>query len=96
MFDFYRLLPPYWLQNDPTSKEWDAALNKALDSGQIKKLSSHTVDVGPYTVWIENWPYGYGRPRPNGVMVNAMPTVKTRKRLRKAIVAAVIQEGGAA
>jgi hypothetical protein len=31
MIDWYRLLPSYWIQNYPTSKEWDTALNKLIE-----------------------------------------------------------------
>lgn len=88
MIDWYRFLPPYWLQTGPTNKEWDRALNKALDTGRIEDVDNYTAKVGGITVWVSNWPYGYGNPYEPTVRV--LPTVATRKRLRAALINALI------
>lgn len=81
--DWYRLLPRYWMQKKPTDYEWDEALNKALDLHVVEVLSKYEVQIGPFKVWIENWPYAYGKRYANGS--SGLPKVATRKRLRAAI-----------
>lgn len=79
--DFYRLLPRFWAQNRPTSLAWDEALNRALDLG-ISCLGSHTANIGPFEVWVANYPYSFGYDTHNSL--NELPTVRTRLRLRRA------------
>lgn len=84
--DWYRLLPRYWMQNEPTDYEWDEALNKALDLHVVEVLSKYEVQIGPFKVWIENWPYAYGSRRlAHGFGIKSLPKVATRKRLKKAV-----------
>lgn len=80
--DWLRFLPQYWFQNNRTDRVWDAALNKAIDAFGVKKVDSYTCMVGPFEVWISNWPYAYG----NQYGVNdLLPMAKTRRKLRNAI-----------
>lgn len=80
-FDWYRLLPPFWIQNDRTCRAWDAALNRALDQYGACRVDGYTCKVGPLEVWTANWPYSYGNSyRPK---LNVLPMVRTRLRLRK-------------
>lgn len=80
--DWLRLLPRYWFQNNRTDRVWDAALDKAIDAFGVKKVDSHTCMVGPFEVWIANWPYAYG----NQYGVNDyLPMAKTRRKLRRAV-----------
>lgn len=82
--DLSRLLPRYWIQNYPTNMEWDAMLNDLMDRYPPTDRGDYTVTFGPVEVWIENWPYAYGRiDRPTHV--DLLPTVKTRKRLRRLV-----------
>lgn len=82
--DLLRLLPPFWSQLRPTSPAWDQALNRALDLG-VTFVGPHDAQVGPFTVWISNYPYGFGYNR--GDALESMPRVRTRIRLRRAILA---------
>lgn len=80
--DWYRLFLPYWIQNHPTSMEWDAFLNSILDNIEYIDTSSHyTTIINEIKVWTSNWPYAYGSP----YGIDVLPTVSTRKRLRKLI-----------
>lgn len=81
-FDWQRLWPKYWVQNEPTNWEWDATLNDLLD--KYKPIPGYmTVTLGPVEVWVSNYPYSYGRPwRPLGKF---LPSVATRKRLKSAV-----------
>ena len=63
--------PKYWTMNNPYSAEWDKELNRLLDIETFehvplclgsKLLSTHTVKLGNYTLWISNFPYSSFRP----------------------------------
>lgn len=80
-FDWWRLLPIYWSQNYPTDRVWDAILCQAIDLFGVTVEDQFTCKVGPFTVWIENWPYAYGYSwRLQGSRV--LPMVRTRRKLR--------------
>lgn len=79
--DWWRFLPAYWFQNRPTDREWDALLNHLLDRYEIK-CGDCVAEVGPITVWVENWPYAYGYAYPPQGFA-WLPMVRTRKRLRR-------------
>jgi|TARA_R100000084_G_scaffold108987_1_gene73382 hypothetical protein len=84
--DWYRLLPYYWIQNKPTDWEWDEFLNTLMDNHKVDVLCGYRAKIGGYTVWIENWPYSYGDfYGKEGKCGNGLPSVKTRKRLRKMV-----------
>jgi hypothetical protein len=92
--DWYRLLPRYWFQDAPTSLEWDAALNEAIEAGDLEVVDDYEAKVGPYSVWLGNYPYGYGNMYKGP---GDLPKVATRKRLKKALLTAAIakaKEGG--
>lgn len=81
--DWERLKPRYWMQNEPTSWEWDAILNYLMDTYEPEP-GYLTVKLGPVEVWVSNWPYSYGNAyRPHEVKV--LPSVATRKRLKNLV-----------
>jgi hypothetical protein len=80
--DWQRLIPRYWFQNYPTSWEWDALLNELLDQHPIS-FGYLTVTIGGAEVWAGNYPYAYGHPY--APEMQALPSVATRRRLRRAI-----------
>ena len=84
--DWGRLLPGYWLQNFPTNLVWDEFVSKAIDEDRVKAISQHYAAIGGMRVWIENYPYAYGRPVGVAGLSNILPTVKTRKKLRAALM----------
>jgi hypothetical protein len=77
--DLGRLRPGFWFQNKPTSAVWDWALNHALDTFGVREVDAHTAAVGPFTVWISNWPYAFGYDRADALEL--LPKVATRIRL---------------
>lgn len=79
--DWYRLLPGFWMQNRKTSRPWDQALNRALDLG-VTFVGAHEATVGPFTVWVSNYPYGFGYNRNDPLEL--LPRCATRIRLAKA------------
>lgn len=82
-FDWQRLLAPKaWIQLGPTDWEWDAALNMALDNHSLGKRSFGYQEVGPFMVWINNYPYGYGNRVSGASDLTGLPSYKTRKRLK--------------
>lgn len=88
-WDWRRLIPRYWIQNEPTDRHWDALLNKLLDTQAIELAGPYTVKVGAARVWIENWPYSYGRTHGCELpYAGCLPTVRTRQRLRNAVAQA--------
>lgn len=84
--DFYRLLPSFWIQTRKTFDPWDKALNKALDTFEVTEVGPHTARVGPFEVWISNYPYAFGYNRSDALEL--IPRCRTRIRLRKAIMKA--------
>ena len=88
--DWQRFIPGYWYQNGPTCLTWDAVVNKALDQFGIQSVETHTCRVGPLTVWIENWPYAYGKSYGSGYPNTGLPKVATRKKIRAAVRAAML------
>lgn len=90
MIDWQRLWPIYWMQNYPTNRVRDGMINREMNNHPITIIDKYTVKIGRLEVWIENWPYAYGRPANPSFPL--MPTVKTRKRLRKAANEAIINQ----
>ena len=92
--DWQRLIPGFWFQNYPTDWDWDAALNGALDRHE-PVMGFCTAKVGGFTVWVANWPYAYGSPttKSGARDIPILPSVATRKRLRRAIILAHIKGG---
>lgn len=82
-FDWYRLLPKFWMQNEPTDRLWDAILNKALDEFGYNRRSDCTGTVGPFTVWVSNYPYSTGWAYEGIGPRKALPMCRTRIRLRR-------------
>lgn len=82
MIDLLRLLPSFWTQTRKTSSAWDRVLRRALDEG-VAHVSAHEVTVGPFTVWVSNYPYAFGYNRADPL--EQLPSVWTRIRLRRAI-----------
>lgn len=46
-------------------------------------MNEYYIRLGGIEVWVENWPYAYGNPYSPKMRV--LPTMKTRKRLKKMI-----------
>ena len=80
MIDWHRVITPTtWIQNYPTSREWDTALNLMLDNNfPVKRTSGYVITLGSTKIWVGNYPYAFGYPY-SGPKV--LPKVKTRKRL---------------
>lgn len=87
--DWERIITPKaWIQIGKTDWHWDAKLNELLDNYPVEKLkysikryvSPHVCKIGNYKIWIANYPYGYITDQ----RADKLPSVKTRKRLRKA------------
>lgn len=86
-FDWYRLLPQYWIQNEPTCWAWDAALNDLLDNHKIKRDGSYVCQINGVRIWVGNFPYSYGHALEGLLSTGSgLPSVKTRKRLAERIV----------
>jgi len=91
--DWYRLFNPlFWIQNEPTSEEWDRVLNELLDKYGVTSVNQYTARVGNLEIWVCNYPYSFGhthnsvfRPEQPSLYNNVLPKVKTRIRLKKMI-----------
>ena len=82
--DWQRLFSPrFWLQNDPTDWEWDAALNRLMDKYPVTLAGACTVYLGGVEVWVGNYPYAYGNPY--SPQKDVLPSVATRKRLKSRV-----------
>lgn len=88
---FLRVLvtPSFWMRDVPASKEWDRAVRALIASGKIstKKVDGYTISVGQITIWLGNFPYGYGRSYGSGAC-SFLPTRRTALLLYDAIAAA--------
>ena len=68
----YRLSRPWhWFRNHPTSAAWDAFVLQAIADGKVRRVSEYVADVNGRSVWVGNYPYGYGNPYPGEVMPRA-------------------------
>ena len=83
MIDLLRLLPGFWYQARPSSDAWDEALNAALDAFGVTEVDKHDCRVGPFEVWLSNYPYAFGYDCEDPL--EAMPRVLTRLRLRREV-----------
>lgn len=83
--DLYRLLPWFWSQECETCLMWDKRLNELLDKYEPElNHSGHTVRLGNFDVWVENYPYSYGTLHSDKYThLKGLPKVKTRIRLKK-------------
>ena len=81
--DWYRLLPRFWYQLYPTNRSWDAALTTALNIFGVENPDTHTCRVGPFEVWIANYPYAYGKNY--NTSSDDLPMARTRRRLRRMV-----------
>ena len=85
--DCYRFLPMYWCQARNTDWAWDQILNELLDSNPTFSLFGYTLIINNTPVWVENYPYSYGYIYTADWynFNNGIPSVATRKRLRKIV-----------
>ena len=83
MIDLLRLLPSFWYQARPGSAAWDEALNAALDEFGVTEVNRHDCRVGPFEVWLSNYPYAFGYNLTDPL--EALPRVLTRLRLRREV-----------
>lgn len=93
--DWQRFIPRYWVQVGQTCETWDAVVNAALDKHGVQSVGQHTCRIGPLTVWISNWPYGYGNSYGSGYPNTGLPKVGTRKKIRAAVRAAMLAKAEA-
>jgi hypothetical protein len=92
--DWERVFKPiYWTQNYPTCWEWDALLNEIMDKAEnINTDKICRVNIDGVEIWASNWPYAYGSPH---ILINdnnVLPSVKTRKRLKKMLVSSGLDD----
>ena len=97
--DFLRYLvrPRFWLMRYPYNAAWDAALNHAMDAdAPTTHIDAYTAKVGPFCVWVSNWPYAYGRLyRPDlGVRPSRRTIERLRRHVDRAIIAALAKAEG--
>jgi hypothetical protein len=88
--DILRLLPQFWLQNKPTSNAWDKVLRAAFRKHGLVLVDDHEAKVGPFTIWVSNYPYAFGNDRRDPL--GRLPRVWTRILLRRAIERAQVAE----
>ena len=86
-YDFYKLLPKYWYQNNPTDWEYDRVLNELLDTKPtITELTEYTITFNnAIKIWIGNFPNAYGDLyySSNVGEHGGLPSVSTILRLQK-------------
>ena len=53
--------PIFWGMNDPYDAYWDKQFNQTLDEYHFTEIGDYTAKLGPYEIWISNYPYScYG------------------------------------
>jgi hypothetical protein len=88
ILDLWRLVPGYQIQCYPTSLAWDAELNRCLDAGPLIFEDDKRAMIGGKRIWIADWPYAYGAHVQPIKEHLRLPTVKTRRRLRREVARA--------
>jgi hypothetical protein len=85
----YILNTKWWFMNDRYSKRWDIELNRLIDqdNGVIDYMRDgtnyFTINFGDISVWVTNYPYGFGTPNGNkGIPSNIRPSRETIERLK--------------
>lgn len=54
--------PSCWVQVNRYSRLWDSRLRKAAEQHKFTNVAEFSARLGPYKLWIENYPYGSFRP----------------------------------
>ena len=86
----YLFKPKFWGMEYPYSRPWDFMLNEMLnEEDNVKIVSEFTARVGGVDVWIGNYPYAYGNPKP----LSIRPSRATIERLQEEVIRAVMKEG---
>lgn len=90
MSDFlYRLLRPrHWLRNYPTSLAWDAFVLRAIAAGDVRRVDKYHAMIGGKGVWVQNYPFAFGRP----VFADVMPRASTVDALLDALMAQALAD----
>lgn len=94
--DWERIITPSaWTQGGITDWDWDAEVNRLLDDNQLylcryrysDTICEFTAYLGPHYIWVGNYPFSYGSQYSSGMSArnSKLPSVRTRKRLKKAI-----------
>jgi len=78
MFFRYLFKPSFWLSNERVDYQWDKKLNELLDNPKFKFKDEYTINLNGYSIWIQNYPYSYGR---NHRISPFLPKRWTRERL---------------
>lgn len=59
---FRILRPNYWIQNYPTCDKYSDEIENLIDSGaEVEVIDRFTAKIDGRKLWIENYPYAYGR-----------------------------------
>ena len=86
--DWQRLFTPTaWFQIYQTDRLWDKELNDILDNIQSIEFTNYTTTINGITLWTSNWPYAYGFAFDGHAFSKtpALPTMKTRRKLRRLV-----------
>lgn len=87
-FVFRILRPSFWLQNQATCWSWDGEIYRFLaDPDEIVlRVGKYHAKVGPYYLWVANYPYasGYRVDDANELL----PSPITRKLLQEKVAVA--------
>lgn len=73
---------------EPFSEEWDEFLRAEIPNG-VKRLDDYYVEIGGLSVWVENYPYAFGRPsdgprvRPSRETIILLGQIINSRRTRK-------------
>ncbi|TWI32754.1 hypothetical protein [Paracoccus sulfuroxidans] len=63
-------------------RQYDRMVNALIDGGMIELVDNYTVRSGLLVMWIQNYPYAYGRPYSCGVSESLTLSPWTKRRLR--------------
>lgn len=59
---FRILRPNFWFQNYPTCDNYSNEIENLIDNyADVEVLDEFTAKIGGKKIWIENYPYAYGR-----------------------------------
>jgi hypothetical protein len=81
--------PAYWINTGSVNRAWDKKVQKMLENPRFEYMSRARIKLNGNLIWVENYPYRYGEKLIEQEWLwqetNALPSRKTRIRLKKAV-----------
>ena len=77
--------PRFWIRVESVSREWGETVEKLMDEYEPRYVDRYTIFLGDTQVWVESWPFAFGRKWRGAFVDSPVPPRRTAIRLRKLI-----------